>query len=238
MIYDIIVDMKNSKKGFAVPLLIAVIALLVIGVGVYMYKNKKTESPVVVDTETQQTNQIQQQNNTQNYSDLKTYENSKYKFSIQYPQTKYADDNKARENGIYLHPTTKTAYFYPDNVTLSFNAFNVECSSFGGYKKPDGQTLTAGAIVFQHVSEIVKTPQNKLIDNYEVFDKYFYTKNNTCYSDTLHTYTSISKLDLTDITGNKILSDTAIQKQWQETDKEIDAYKSDFREIITTFKLH
>ena len=47
--------MKNSQKGFIVPLLIAIIAVLVIGGGVYVYETKKTEAPVV-DTTTQQTN--------------------------------------------------------------------------------------------------------------------------------------------------------------------------------------
>lgn len=51
--------MKNSQKGFIVPVLLVIIALLVIGGGVYVYENKKTEAPVVVDT----TNQ--QQTNTQ-----------------------------------------------------------------------------------------------------------------------------------------------------------------------------
>lgn len=123
-------------------------------------------------------------------------------------------------------------------MTLIFSANDVECGRFASYKKPDGRTLTAGAITFQHVSEIVKTPQNKLIDSYEVFDKYFYTKNNTCYSATLHTYTSLSKLDLADMTGNKVLSDIDIQKQWKEIESEIDVYKSDFRKIIIAFKLH
>lgn len=37
--------MKNSQKGFVVPLLLGIIAILVIGGGVYVYKNKKTEIP-------------------------------------------------------------------------------------------------------------------------------------------------------------------------------------------------
>ena len=58
--------MKNLNKGFIVSLLIAVIALLVIGGGVYVLNNKKAEAPAPVDNiETQQSNQIQQQTNTQ-----------------------------------------------------------------------------------------------------------------------------------------------------------------------------
>mgnify|MGYP001606502060 FL=1 len=48
--------MKNSKKGFIVPVLLVIIALLVVGGGVYIYENKKAEVPAVVDTGTQQTN--------------------------------------------------------------------------------------------------------------------------------------------------------------------------------------
>ena len=48
--------MKNSQKGFVVPILLVIVALLVIGGGVYVYENKKVEVPVVVDNGTQQTN--------------------------------------------------------------------------------------------------------------------------------------------------------------------------------------
>lgn len=54
-------NMKNSQKGFVVPLLIGIIALLVIGGGVYIYGNKKVEVPAVVDNTTVQSNQVQQQ---------------------------------------------------------------------------------------------------------------------------------------------------------------------------------
>ncbi len=42
--------MNNSQKGFVVPLLIGIVALLVIGGGVYIYQNEKIEVPEVVDT--------------------------------------------------------------------------------------------------------------------------------------------------------------------------------------------
>lgn len=61
--------MKNSQKGFIVPLLIAIIAVLVIGGGIYIYNNKKAEAPVLpidINTDIQTTNQTQQQTNTQN----------------------------------------------------------------------------------------------------------------------------------------------------------------------------
>ena len=67
--------MKNSQQGFIVPVLLVIIALLVVGGGVYVYKNKKVEVPTVVDTGTQQSNQVQQTNTkTQTIqTDQKTY---------------------------------------------------------------------------------------------------------------------------------------------------------------------
>lgn len=56
---------SQYEKGFVVPLLIAVIALLVIGGGVYVYENKKAEVPVVTNTEILQPDQVQQQTNIQ-----------------------------------------------------------------------------------------------------------------------------------------------------------------------------
>lgn len=47
--------MKN-QKGFIVPILLVIITLLVISGGVYIYKNKKAEVPVVEDATTQQQN--------------------------------------------------------------------------------------------------------------------------------------------------------------------------------------
>lgn len=55
--------MENLQKGFIAPVLLVIIALLVIGGGVYVYENRKVEAPAVVDTETQQSNQ--QETNTQ-----------------------------------------------------------------------------------------------------------------------------------------------------------------------------
>lgn len=58
--------MKN-QKGFIVPLLVAIIAVLVIGGGIYISSIKKSEAPVFpTSTDVQTTNQVQQQTNTQN----------------------------------------------------------------------------------------------------------------------------------------------------------------------------
>jgi hypothetical protein len=233
--------MKNTQRGFIIPLVIAVVVIMGISGGTYIYlkKDKLPTNSTPSSGQNALTDEMASNNSNLDNANIgeKVYKNNKYKFSINYPESKYSDDNKARENAIYLHPTTKSNHFSIDNVTIIFSAVDFRCDRIASNKKTDGQTLTIGDIVFQHVSGKVKTPQNKVIDNYEVFDKYFYTKNDTCYSAALGTFTGLSKKDLTDRSGNRMLSDADIQKQWEEIENEINNYKSDFKEIVASFKI-
>ncbi len=73
--------MKNLQKGFIVPVLLVIIALLVVGGGVYVYENKKAEVPAIVDNGAQQSNQNQQQTNTQTQQ-TNTQNSTKNNFSV------------------------------------------------------------------------------------------------------------------------------------------------------------
>ncbi len=82
--------MKNPQRSFIVSVLLIMIALLVIGGGVYIYKNKKTQAPLEANSETQQSNQ----NQSPEINGWQAYSSSKYGFSIQYPQgTKISDSD-------------------------------------------------------------------------------------------------------------------------------------------------
>ncbi len=71
--------MKTLHKGFIAPLLLALIALLLIGGGAYVYvHNKQANQSAIVS-------QTAQATSTAQTSDLKTYTNTKYGFSFQYP---------------------------------------------------------------------------------------------------------------------------------------------------------
>jgi|GEM_PF-2523421 len=98
-------NIRNLQKGFIVPVLIAVITILAVVGGVYIYQNTKTESTVSTDAGTQNINTQTQSNNTQTNSTnngstnvppatpansntqnspLKTYKNDGYGFEFKY----------------------------------------------------------------------------------------------------------------------------------------------------------
>lgn len=56
------------------PLLLALVAILLIGGGVYIYANKKTVTPIIVNNEIRQSDQNQQSTSTQSSIDLHTTE--------------------------------------------------------------------------------------------------------------------------------------------------------------------
>lgn len=63
--------MKNTQKGFIVPLLIAIIAVLAIVGGIYIYENQKVETPIPVNSGEQNSKNNTSTNNTQTTSTQK-----------------------------------------------------------------------------------------------------------------------------------------------------------------------
>jgi len=100
--------MRNSQRGFILPVILGIAAGLIICGGIFLYQNKKAEAPVEKNTETLQLNQNEQQVNvptqptdtinTSNSrvvaSDWKTYKSSDWGFQISYPpQYRFLDQN-------------------------------------------------------------------------------------------------------------------------------------------------
>jgi len=79
--------MKNSQRGFIVPL-ITIIALLLIGGGAYVYMNKYQQKQNVSTTEANSVSTTTTQNSsiTNATVNWKTYTNNKYGYQIQYPE--------------------------------------------------------------------------------------------------------------------------------------------------------
>ncbi len=89
--------MKNSQKGFIVPLLISIIVILVIGMGVYVYSNKK--APTI--------NSVEQSNasstvstSTDQAATLKTFMFTASNFSFQYPSDVLVIDGSHISDGV------------------------------------------------------------------------------------------------------------------------------------------
>lgn len=103
-------NMKNLQQGFIIPALLAIVALLVVGGGVYVYKNQKVEKPIVLDTETQQSNQNQPKIDAQtppivakeNISNWGTYTNKEYGFELKYPKDWIHNNSNVTYNTILL----------------------------------------------------------------------------------------------------------------------------------------
>ncbi len=90
--------MKNLKQGFVISIIIGIVALLVIGVGAYIYTNEKAEAPVVIDPNlpaqgkesfSSQDEQTQARERalvaSSELLDWKTYTNTQYGYEFQYP---------------------------------------------------------------------------------------------------------------------------------------------------------
>ena len=76
--------MKNSQKGVALPLLFAVIALLLAGGGVYAHRHNKQANQVSSEDLTTRVTSTAQTSDSQT-TNWKTYTNTKFHYSIAYP---------------------------------------------------------------------------------------------------------------------------------------------------------
>ncbi len=94
----------NSQKGFILPLLIAVIAVLAIGGGIYIYETKKVEVPASTDLQVEQSNQTLQstvQNNSSNNSSAKI---SPDLFPVTRNSTEYIKDSPTQSSLYIVQP--------------------------------------------------------------------------------------------------------------------------------------
>src|SRR3989344_992180 len=108
------------NKGFIVPVLLVIIALLVVGGGVYIYTKNKQSDQKNTQTEntTAQPLETAQESTTQN-SDWKTYTNDKYGFSIKYPK----DLKAPQELPNYAPPNANviTSFVFGSNTIIQID---------------------------------------------------------------------------------------------------------------------
>lgn len=94
--------MKNTQKGFIIPLLIVVIAVLAIGAGVYVFeqgKTKQVEQQSTTNNQTIPTSTSQATTPSANqYAEWKTYSNTVYHYSIKYPNNWFVNTQYSNQD--------------------------------------------------------------------------------------------------------------------------------------------
>lgn len=90
----------KSQKGFIIPLIIAIIAILVVGGVVFVMQKKEVKAPVIADI-----------------SNWKTYTNIQYGFEFKYPNNSYVvTDNSQVKVGINADIPTVWVYNQDNNL--------------------------------------------------------------------------------------------------------------------------
>ena len=117
--------MGNLQKGFIVPLVIAIVAVLVVGGGIYYSKNK-TETSQLTDSSNDNSSVLTQDvfNET---SGWKTHTNTTIGFSFKYPSNLYIqDDLTTREGTGILNITNYNVPPYPEPLPTDFFGIQIQ----------------------------------------------------------------------------------------------------------------
>lgn len=190
--------MKNKQKGFIVPLLITIIAVLVIVSGYYIIANKKAANIEETNTatnnyslETAPTNSAQNPNQDQQITDtqvqvnttvstsqntsLQTYSNTQYSFQLQYPKDWYIGSESSMFDQIGY------------NFNLSFCPVSLYENGNCKYNQISAQNATLFAPVLLNVisngSDMPKAGSNTTIIKGPSYT-YRIALNNSAYKDT------------------------------------------------------
>lgn len=128
--------MKNTQRGFIVPLLIAIVAVLVVGGGVYFYwlmiNDVMTNDSYIADVYSTSTPQIV------TTSDWKTYADTNKRFSIKYPSTWTYQKFSCNIDGVAFYPVGFAG------VTCGMDS---PVAPVYVYPKPAGQQTPSSSVV-------------------------------------------------------------------------------------------
>jgi len=166
--------MKNKQRGFIVPILIALIALMAVGGGVYVYNQNKIEMPVDMTNQVQNTNT---QNNSIATSDWKIYLNNEGFYEFSYP--KYATTSFAgsviSEIAVFLTKDRYASFTVTtspnDSGLCKSNPYDYGLSNITNRKVVENNIEEDGNR-YRHLSMTEKDSQE---------ERYYIIKNNFCY---------------------------------------------------------
>lgn len=173
--------MKNKQKGFIIPLIIVIVALLVVS-GVYIYVNKKVESPTVSNTVSPQSNQTAPIVATSDKSltdNWKTYKNDIYGFEVQYPSNGFLTGDNYRFskdiNDYVVEIRIPSPQSFMIEVTSQKNLSDFSKSSVALAKQNGGITSNIS---------VAGVPAIKIVNKYQSGDEYrsvLFVKNGNGY---------------------------------------------------------
>jgi hypothetical protein len=103
--------MNNSQNSFAVPLLVTIVALLLIGGGVYIYNNRKADVPVLIDNAIN-LNSVE----CKKYTNLITAKIDQYN-ALQKPEFKNSDNTGENPQfDLYINNNILKEVFYTPKI--------------------------------------------------------------------------------------------------------------------------
>lgn len=115
----------NMKKGFIVPLVIVIIALLAIGGGAYVYtKNKSSKNSDSANTQATSTIQT---------ADWKTYTNNEFGFQVKYPANLEVKETSLSAESKYI--TISPIGYIGDGAPIFVIKGGKDIQSYESYKK-------------------------------------------------------------------------------------------------------
>lgn len=107
------------------------------------------------------------------------YKNSEQNFSIKYPGSEFMPVESTY--AYYLTPIKRPGTSDTMDVKYSINSPKAPCERIASFKNPDGEILKGDFFDLQHTIEIKTDYPNEKLYRYEILEKYFYSKNDTCY---------------------------------------------------------
>jgi hypothetical protein len=145
--------MKNSQKGFIVPLLIAIIAVLAIGSGVYIYEQNKPTT--FSGNNTVDNNQIKQNATSTPVINSKTNQSANNQENVTIPTGRKMVFGRVQDDNSYSEPFFKAKpkdckyefnYNVSDNEDHTTSIFAMDSSSYLNKGDPNEVTAQIGPV--------------------------------------------------------------------------------------------